>query len=1015
MLKYGKIKLCLLISWIIIPSLTIHIDVLAQTNTGRASSIPVAHVATNGITGNNHSSSSSISTNRKYNSYAAISINKIISDSATMNNENAIQLSSGIVGANAPANAVTITAGIGHTCALTDKGSVMCWGRNNYGQLGNGSTSNSTTPVNVVNFTEPVISISAGNNYTCALTVDGVIKCWGENRTGQLGYDTATYYSTPKEVIGLGGKASKIATGSLHTCALLVSDTIKCWGGISWSRLLGSAETAVSLKPIEVANVGNGVQQIQASSYHTCVLGSNAELRCWGENHNGRLGDGTEISHPTPVRIQTFDDKILAMALGMWHSCSLMLLGEIKCWGRNSEGQLGDGTTINRLFPTNVVGLAELPSAVSVGNEHTCALIQNGGVMCWGGNQFGQLGDGTTKNRKLPVAVTELDQAVVGLTTGYSHTCAIMNDASIKCWGDNQYGQLGNGTTVNGVIPLDVLNFTKVYSNSGEPITQAEGPSNDAANLEVTTNLVLQLGFSDDHVLEAKMDGLNLLDYREASVNGEMFTTFFLTRNYEPRLLNDYATAVLVYKGKVDNLGNFVHRINIREPIDKNLLTLLPDSVTLSESLAFTHSVLDAYAATGFSFRAEKISTDENDTEYAAVLVYMEEPYTDDGFSYYDALTFERRSNQGEYEYLETFRFPRVPAVDHPFGNLEMDFTFDEAWSSAISDFTPESKMEKALFALGCNFSKEGFVPGTESVRGNEKEYAGNQFTAYFCTLLTDYSTNQSTSNSLDNNSVEQGLQVNNFVAIWKADITGSQLLWNSLYLDSSAVLVGWEDVNGDGVPDILIEKAVSTLAAGVNAVMDGGQELLQVTKSGDIVDLLTDVPSSIGEVTRFVDLDSDGITEIVGYSSHGVWAFGASRAETLKVSIDAIYKLEDDFYYKLSNEEFSYICEEEFLDLESRSGTESAFWQVFGAYTILFTCDNLGVGEYGWKKFKEVANPGLYDMKCKDWITFAYIEAATQFPEYSGSDAELPSAVENETNEAMNLWFTSMDCSRIK
>lgn len=168
-------------------------------------------------------------------------------------------------------------------------------------------------------------------------------------------------------------------------------------------------------------------------------------------------------------------------------------------------------------------------------------------------------------------------------------------------------------------------------------------------------------------------------------------------------------------------MGNFVHRINIREPVDEKLLTVISNPGLLSNHLSFIHTIIHAYEAVGFQFRAEKRSIGQDGTEYMAILVYMEEPNTDDGFSYYDVLTFEKKSNEIEYEFLETFRFPRVPALEHTFNSSEVGFTFDEAWSAATSNFIPESQMEKALFAIGCDFSKPGLA-SAESIRGSRKK-----------------------------------------------------------------------------------------------------------------------------------------------------------------------------------------------------------------------------------------------------------------------------------------------------
>ena len=350
-----------------------------------------------------------------------------------------------------------VSAGGGHTCALTTAGAVKCWGYNAYGQLGDGGTTQQSTPVDVVGLGSGVAAISAGQYHTCALTTAGAVKCWGRNSEGQLGDNTTTQRSTPVDVMGLGSGVAAISVGGLHTCAL-TTGAVKCWG-YNFFGQLGDNSTTNRLTPIDVVGLGSGVAAISAGNYHTCALTTTGAVKCWGNNASGQLGDNSVTNRSTPIDVVGFGSGVAAISAGGYHTCALTTAGAVKCWGNNIYGQLGDSSTANRLTPVDVVGLGSGVAAISAGNYHTCALTTAGAVKCWGYNANGQLGDSSTTNRLTPVDVVGLGSGVAAISGGFRHTCALTTAGAVKCWGFNASGQLGDNSTTQRSTPVHVINL----------------------------------------------------------------------------------------------------------------------------------------------------------------------------------------------------------------------------------------------------------------------------------------------------------------------------------------------------------------------------------------------------------------------------------------------------------------------------------------------------------------------------------------------------------------------------
>lgn len=377
-----------------------------------------------------------------------------------------------------------------HTCALTTGGLVRCWGDNTYGQLGDGTLTDRKTPVYVSGLNQ-VTAITVGRYHTCALTSAGGVKCWGANGYGQLGNGSNFASLTPVAVSNLAN-VTAIDAGSYFTCALTSVGGMKCWGYNYYGQLGDGTNTD---RPDPVSIFANGISSISAGWAHTCAVTTNDGAKCWGLNGRGQLGLGsTGGQHYSPAMVSGLNSGVTSISAGGYHTCA-MVSGMVKCWGWNFFGQLGDTTTLQRTEPVNVFWLGSAPAAISAGGNHTCALNTDGGVNCWGSNTNGQLGDGTTDQHKAPVAVTGLSSGVALVSSGYIHTCAVMDPGGVKCWGYNGDGQLGIGTTNDSHTPVNVVApRLTIRSTAGRDGWVLESSENSSVGGSLTTDGNLRVG-----------------------------------------------------------------------------------------------------------------------------------------------------------------------------------------------------------------------------------------------------------------------------------------------------------------------------------------------------------------------------------------------------------------------------------------------------------------------------------------------------------------------------------------
>jgi alpha-tubulin suppressor-like RCC1 family protein len=355
-----------------------------------------------------------------------------------------------------------------HSCALTTRGAVKCWGKNEFGQLGNGTLVNSSTPVDVVGLASGVSRVMADGNMSCAVTTAGGVKCWGLNDRGQLGDGTQVDRSSPVDMVGYSSGVSTTVAGDSFICLLTTSGGVKCLGFNSVGELGRGALTPVfDTVPADVSGLTSGVESVSAGWNHVCARLTAGGVKCWGGNAEGQLGNGSTTDSSSPVDVSGLFN-FASISAGPFFTCGVTTAGGAKCWGRNDEGQIGDNSITDRTTPVDVSGLTSGVDVVSAGNYHTCALTTAGGAKCWGNNVQGQLGDGTISNRPVPGDVTGLTSGVSLLSAGHNFVCARDTSYVVKCWGLNNNGQLGDGTTTSRLTAVSV---TRSGENSGFPAT----------------------------------------------------------------------------------------------------------------------------------------------------------------------------------------------------------------------------------------------------------------------------------------------------------------------------------------------------------------------------------------------------------------------------------------------------------------------------------------------------------------------------------------------------------------
>lgn len=353
--------------------------------------------------------------------------------------------------------ATSVAIGSLFACALNEKGGVLCWGENGRGELGNQYPDKTLVPLPVQSLTSGVQAITAGDEHACALTTKGGVKCWGSNYSGQMGQGAVGGWAdAPTDVPGLGSGIVAVSAGGQFTCALTNAGSVKCWGDNSGTQL-GDGTQTLRTSPVNIAGL-SGVKAIAAGYAHVCALTTAGRVKCWGDNSRLQLGlPKKSIFSPSPVDVCGLDGPIKALAAGDVHTCALTSKGAVECWGGDDHGQLGDLIDTDRATPAIALGLTSGVEFLAAGGATNLAL-SGGKLLC-----FGYCTSGSGKGAH--ALASPVHSAAVGRDfsaldpNSFETYCAIMTGGELECWGDDEYGLLGDGNTNYSDTPVAVDQF----------------------------------------------------------------------------------------------------------------------------------------------------------------------------------------------------------------------------------------------------------------------------------------------------------------------------------------------------------------------------------------------------------------------------------------------------------------------------------------------------------------------------------------------------------------------------
>ena len=369
----------------------------------------------------------------------------------------------------------------GWTCARLSNGEVKCWGKNKWGQLGQGfwddpgeTTVNPIPSPVVLPESTYVTHLVTGNDSTSVVTDHGSVFCWGSCPHRRPTNQNGQFIHTPETVdFVVAGVDFDVGWG--HACIVSATGTLSCWGSNWFGGLSTGDDTYPEDQPVTIASLNN-ITQVALGRYHTCALQGDDRLYCWGLNRYHQVGtpasedeicpdtaNDTTPSHCvlSPRFIDGLGDgSIIDVDTGGNHTCVIVETGKVFCWGNNQGGAIGNGIAQGFVWygePTATIDLGQPAVQLALGSSHTMVILEDGSLMGWGSNNHGQLGDGTNERQPSPVPVIGLPLTVLQLSVGSSHTCAVLSDHSAWCWGKNEYGQLGNGTIEDSLVPVPVV------------------------------------------------------------------------------------------------------------------------------------------------------------------------------------------------------------------------------------------------------------------------------------------------------------------------------------------------------------------------------------------------------------------------------------------------------------------------------------------------------------------------------------------------------------------------------
>ena len=408
-------------------------------------------------------------------------------------------------------NVAAVSLGDEHSAAVTKDGSLYMWGYNGNGQLGNGSTTDSYTPIKIM---ENVTAVSLGYYHSAAVTKDGSLYMWGANYCGQLGNGSTTDSYTPIKIMK---NVATVSLGGIHSAAVTKDGSLYMWG-YNGNGQLGNGSTTDSYTPIKIME---NVATVSLGDYHSAAITKDGSLYMWGYNGSGQLGNGSTTNISTPVKIM---ENVAMVSLGYNHSAAVTKDGSLYMWGNNYSGQLGNGSTTNRSTPVKIM---EKVAAVSLGGNHSAAITKDGGLYTWGDNYFGQLGNGSIKNSDTPIKI----MSNVVSSAGGSHTIALKKNGTVYTWGDNEYGEFGNGNKSNQTSPVAIQFYDRNNAMRAKQALEPVGASSakhTAKFAGYTPNGIYNFYSLKDKNVDKLLTDDNVLyvDQVRADANGNISVTY---------------------------------------------------------------------------------------------------------------------------------------------------------------------------------------------------------------------------------------------------------------------------------------------------------------------------------------------------------------------------------------------------------------------------------------------------------------------------------------------------------
>ena len=479
-----------------------------------------------------------------------------------------------------PLAGMTIATSGTSSFAIQSDNSLWAWGDNRHGQIGNGTTSKWENPELYpipIKVMENAVAVSAGSTHVMVIRTDGSLWAWGRNNFGQLGDGTITIYDDNWEIIEDNNQnipikiiedVIAVSAGSEHTTAITADGSLWAWGANHRGQL-GNGTIAQWDEPeLNPVRIMENVVYVSAAQDHTMAIRTDGSLWAWGANHRGQLGNGasTQWDEPNPIKVM---ENVIAVSAENWRTMAVTADGILWAWGSNMSHSLGDGTNIDRYNPTRIMtGIACISGSM--------AIDTNGGLWVWGSNSFGELGDGSTMTRYSPMRVTE---DIVSVSGGSFHTMAIKDDGSLWTWGRNDYGQLGDGTVTIvseiGVIEdNDQRRPIRIMDNLLLPIREKNILRNGEECVGEVSNVDIEFSNVSDAVTEGEEETTRPSSEPLYNLVREAYMEFLLQREFEYYIHYDYilSTEYAIIDIDGDGVPELIVSNSISHQISINLI-----------------------------------------------------------------------------------------------------------------------------------------------------------------------------------------------------------------------------------------------------------------------------------------------------------------------------------------------------------------------------------------------------------------------------------------------------------